>query len=566
MCAKKANPTLISFALGFVGKKELKEIQKVSKDCKAVAAKTLRGILNYAKDTEWGKAHNFRQILQTQSDASLYEMWQENVPPADYEDFRPFVERHKKGEENILFPGRPKMYATTSGTTNAPKWIPVTNEYYENVYQRMTHLWMYSFMMHRKDCFKGPAVSIVGKAVEGYAPDGTVYGSISGVTRRDVPEFMLPLHSAPADVFDIEDYNSRYYTIMRIALEQDVHILITPNPSTILEMQNNVNNNFKYYVEDIATGKLNSKLNIPADIRAKLEPLFKPNPMRSDELKELKEKYGTLLPKHYWPNMRVLTTWKCGNTKIYMGKFKDSFPENMLYQEFSYFASECRTGLVLNGGDDTVLFPHFHYFEFVEESELERENPKFKQIYELEVGKRYSIFITTYAGLYRYNMNDLIEVTGFYGTIPTIQFLQKINGIVSMTGEKVHERQFIEAVKSAEADTGIKTHFFVGFADVENSVYQVYYEFENPTISEESIIEFNDRVDENLKKVNIEYESKRDSNRVKKMNPHILRQNSFETFKQYCLKKGFRDGQFKLNLLMQDEKRRAIFNALVKKD
>ena len=69
------------------------------------------------------------------------------------------------------------------------------------------------------------------------------------------------------------------------------------------------------------------------------------------------------------------------------------------------------------------------------------------------------------------------SLVGFFGKIPTIQFIQKINGIISMTGEKLHEKQFIEAVKQTQKDTGIDVRFFVGFADVENSVYDFYYEF-----------------------------------------------------------------------------------------
>ncbi len=561
---KTKNLWLINFALGFVGKKQYRVAKNAAKNCKKTALNTLRGILDYAKDTEWGKSHNFSEILNAKTDEDLVSLWKKNVPPADYEDFRSFIDRHKNGEENILFPGKPKMYATTSGTTSKPKWIPITNEYYDNVYSKMTNLWLYTFMMYRPDCFAGPAMSIVGKAIEGYAPDGTVYGSVSGVTRRDIPDFIKPIHSAPADVFEITDYTARYYTIMRIGIEQDLHIIITANPSTIVEMQNNVNEFFDDYVKDIENGTLNEKLNISSEIRAALAPIFKPNPERAQELRELKQKYGNVLPKHYWPRLRVLTTWKCGNTKVYMDKFKNSFPEDMLYQEFSYFASECRTGLVLNGKDDTVLFPQYHYFEFIEEKDLDNPNPQFKQIYELEKGKRYSVFVTTYAGLYRYNMNDLVEVTENFGTIPTIQFIQKINGIISMTGEKLHESQFIQAVNNTEKETGNQLKFFVGFADVENSVYQIYYEFENEDISQEEITKFNKTVDEQLKKINIEYEAKRDSLRIAEPVANVLVKNSFEKFKEECLKNGFRDGQFKLNLLMQDEKRRAMFEKLKK--
>ena len=84
-------------------------------------------------------------------------------------------------------------------------------------------------------------------------------------------------------------------------------------------------------------------------------------------------------------------------------------------------------------------------------------------------------------------------------------------------------------------------------------------------MDEKKIAEFNDSVDRNLKSLNIEYEAKRDSFRVKSPIPHALQKDSFEHFKENCIKQGARDGQFKLNLLMQDEKRHAMFRELVRK-
>ena len=555
----------IKFLLGTIGKIRLFTLNKVARNCGKAQEKTLRGILEYAKDSEWGKAHNFAEILAAPTAEELYARWQKNVPPQDYEDLRPFVERHKNGEANVLFPGKPMMYATTSGTTKEPKWVPITNEYYSNVYSKMTHLWLYSFMMHRPKVFEGKCLSIVGKAIEGAAPDGTVYGSVSGVTRRDCPEFMKGLYAESADVFDIADYKARYYTLMRTGIELDIYLLITANPSTIIEMQKNVNENFEDYVKDIENGTLKADLNIPENVRKALEPCYTPNPKRAAELRELKAKYGNLLPKHVWPNIQVLTTWKCGNTRVYMEKFTDFFPEHMLYQEFGYFASECRTGLVMNGANDTVLFPHMHYFEFVKQEDIDNPNPRFYQLTELEQGKRYCVYVTTYAGLYRYNMNDLIEVTGKYKTIPTIQFIQKINGIVSMTGEKIHERQFMEAVEEAEKETGLKTQFYVGFADIENSTYRFYFEFADESITQETADNFGKVVDEKLQKINCEYEGKRVSFRVNDPMTFVLQKDSFEKYKKNCIERGTRDGQFKLNLLMQDEKRHAMFKELIRK-
>ncbi|MEE1064207.1 MAG: GH3 auxin-responsive promoter family protein [Paludibacteraceae bacterium] len=568
--AKSFNSVLAKFLLSVAGSINKKKLVKASIDCKKSQAETLRAILDYAKDSVYGKEHNFAKILEATSDDALFEAYRQNVKPNDYEDFRPYVERHKNGEENVLFPGKPKMYATTSGTTSEPKWIPITNEYYSNIYSKMTKVWLYSFIENRPEVFNGKIVSIVGKAIEGTAPDGTLYGSVSGVTQRDCPGFVKKLYTAPADVFTIADYKARYYCIMRFGIEQDVTLIVTANPSTIVEMQNNVNEFFDDYVDDIEKGTISSKINISDELRQKMlaEKNIKPNPKRAAELRALKAKYGTVLPKHYWPNLQILNTWKCGNTRMYLDKFKDSFPDCCLHQEFSYFSSECRAGLVMPETKDTngtVVFPHMHYFEFVEEHDIDSENPKFLQLHELEFGKKYCPYVTTWAGLYRYTMSDLLEVDGKFNSIPTIHMIQKINGIVTMTGEKLHERQFISAVEDASKATGKKLKFYIGFADIEISAYHFYYEFEDQNITQAEADEFNKLVDENLKKVNIEYEAKRASFRVKDPIAHILVENSFEKFKARCIDEGARDGQFKLNILLQDENRHAKFKDLVKK-
>lgn len=552
-----------NFLLGMAGGIQYLKLKSVSRNPRRASEQTLRGILNYAKDTVYGREHHFAEILAAKDDKELYALYQKYVPAQEYEALRPYVERHKNGEANVLFPGKPIMYATTSGTTKEPKWVPITDVYLNSVYGKMTKVWLFNFIKNRPKVFTGKIVSIVGKVIEGYAPDGTVFGSVSGVTQRDCPKFVKKLYASPADVFSITDYNARYYAIMRMGIERNITLIVTANPSTIVEMQNNVNEFYDQYVDDIEHGTLNKDLNISPEIRAAIQPYLKPNPERAAELRALKQKYGTVLPKHYWPNLQILNTWKCGNTKVYVDKFQHSFPEQMLHQEFGYFSSECRFGLVLDDTNNTVLFPHFHYYEFIEEHDLENEHPHFLQLHELEQGKRYCPFVTTYAGLYRYNMNDLVEVGPNFENTPTVHMIQKVNGIVSMTGEKLHERQFIEAVHAAEKELQMPVKFFVGFADLSISAYHFYYEFEDLATTQQQAEQFTRKVDQVLQQSNIEYKAKRESFRVKDPVTHRLQRESFEHFKAQCIAEGARDGQFKMNLLMQDEKRHAKFKTLV---
>jgi hypothetical protein len=556
---------LIRLALTIVGKKGIGELKKASKNAIKAQEQTLRDILNTAKDTVYGKERHFEKILQAANAQELFEQYQKEVPVNDYEDIRPYVERHKQGEANVLFPGKPKMYATTSGTTKEHKWSPITEQYFQEVYKVMKQLWFYSMITNKPKVFYGKTLSIVGKATEGAAPDGTLYGSISGISQRDIPGFMKALHPAPADIFNIADYKARYYTIMRMGIEQDITLIITANPSTLVEMQNNANEFYGDYVEDIEKGTLSRKFPIPDEIRAVLEAIIKPNPERAAELRSLKAQYGNVLPKHYWPNMQAVNVWFCGNTSIFLEKVKDSFPKTCVFHEFGYFATECRPGIVLKSNTpDTVIFGHKVYVEFIHESELESEDPHVYQMYEVKKGERYCMVVTTSAGLYRYNMYDLVEITGFMNQFPTLKLIQKVNGTVNITGEKLHERQFIEAVHAAERDTGNRVAFFVGFADVTKPTYRFYYEFVNSDITQEKAENFTRVLDEYLKKYNIEYESKRSSNRLKYPETAVLINESFEKFKSTCIDKGYRDGQFKVNLLMQDEKRHALFKELVR--
>jgi len=556
---------LTRLGLTIVGKKGLRELDKASKNGKKALARTLRDILSVSKDTVYGKEHHFDEILATKTPEEMFALYQQYVPVNDYEDLRPYIERHKNGEPDILFPGKPKFYATTSGTTREPKWIPVTERYYRQVYRIMNQIWFYCWIRTKPRTFYGKSLSIVGKAIEGAAPDGTVYGSISGVIQRDVPSFIKKTYSAPTDVFLISDYRARYYALLRMGLAQNISVITTANPSTLVEMVSNVNEYFDDYCDDIEHGTISEKYPIDPEIRSAIQAYIKPNPERAAELRALKKRYGTLLPKHYWPDLQMITCWFCGNTRIYYERVRDTFPSDSMFHEYGYISTECKAGVVLKSNSkDTVIFGHKNHIEFIHEADLEAPNPHVYQAYEVKPGQRYCMIVTTCSGLYRYNTDDLVEITGFYNEFPVIEFIQKVNGTVSITGEKLHERQFIEAVHEVEKKTGKIAPFFVGFADPQKSNYKFYFEFANDVVSITEAEEFTGYLDSCLQEYNPEYRDKRVSGRLKEPEFALLQPDSFERFKEACLNRGYRDGQFKVNLLMQDEKRHALFKELVK--
>lgn len=553
---------LINFGLRCLSFIPRIELSLASRFPEQASARTLRRILRLSANTVYGREHHFASICKARKPEHLFRLYEKSVKPAEFEAFRPYVERHKKGERNVLIPGKPLMYATTSGTTSQPKWIPISTTYMKEVYSSMSHIWLDNFARLRPKFLSGGLVVSVAKVVEGYAEDGTIFGSVSGVTARELPGFIRERFVTPSEVYDIKDYSARYYTMMRLAIAHSVTYIVAPNPSTIMELVHNAEEYFEDYIEDIEKGTLSSKFDIPEKIRAALAPKIKADPQRADFLRKIKAEHPVPQIKHWWPELQFLSSWKCGNTAIAAAKVSEQLPECCCYQELGFFASECRFGLVLDQGIDTTLFPHYHFYEFVEESELDKPDPRFYRLHELEQGKRYCIFVTTLSGLFRYNMNDLVEVGGWYHKTPKIHMVQKVNGIVSITGEKLYEKQFIEAVHMAEKETGWKVNFFIGFANPEDSLYDFYYEFENRTVRKAKARKFTEIVDARLKEMNIEYESKRASNRLKMPETFVLKKNAYDLFKKRSLQEGARDGQFKLVMLLQDKRRQRWINSL----
>ena len=555
---------LINLGLAIMSLPGRMSLARASRNPEKASARTLRKILNLAKNTAYGKEHHFGAIVKARKPEQLFRLYEKSVRASEYESFRPYVERHKHGEANVLIPGKPLMYATTSGTTSKPKWIPISQKYMKDVYDVMSHIWLDNFARVRPKFLSGGLVVSVAKVVEGYAEDGTIFGSVSGVTAKKIPSIIRKRFVTPPEVYDISDYTARYYVMMRLAIAHSVSYIVAPNPSTLLELIHNAEEYFDDYIEDIEKGSISEKFDVSPEIRSVLAGFTVPDPERADFLRRVKEKCGGKPQlKDWWPDMQLLSSWKCGNTAIAAEKVQQQLPAGCCYQELGYFASEYRFGLVLDEGIDSTLFPNYHYYEFIEESDLENPEPRFLRLHELEQGKRYCIYVTTFSGLYRYNMNDLVEVGGWNGKTPKIHMVQKVNGIVSITGEKLYEKQFIEAVHEAERQSGLKANFFIGFADPEEACYDFYYEFEKRKIRRSKAEAFTKIVDSQLMEMNIEYQSKRASHRLKEPKTFVLKRNAYDHFKRRSLLEGARDGQFKLVMLLQDKRRQRWINSLI---
>ncbi|MCP4138624.1 MAG: GH3 auxin-responsive promoter family protein [bacterium] len=523
------------------GSKDLKAIIKSTYDPGRYQHEFLKSVVNESKNTVFGKEHNFESIRN-------YEDFKKNVPIRTYDDHSPYIERMTKGEDDVLFPGKPFMYNTSSGTTGKPKLVPISNEFYQRL-SRFNKQWFYSIVLDNPHIYDGRSLSSVGKAVEGYVEDGTPIGSISGNSIKTIPKVLKSTHSAPYPLYCIDDYDKKYYAIMRMAVMYNVTLSICPSIANILRYHQVFMDNFDDMINDIRLGTM------PVDImdmldeegRAEVEELLIPQPGRADELVKLKEKYGNdLKPKHYWPNLATMNAWVQGNFSLLMDKVKENFPETTVIRSFGYQASEGRFGISLaNHWTYSVLVPGHYFYEFILEDEIDDENPAVYTLTEIEEGKRYFIFITNGSGLYRYDMNDIIEVCGRHNNSPLIKFIQKGAGITSITGEKLSEEQVILAVGEVSKSTGVDIKNYIMFADKKAFKYEFFAEF-SKEIDTGKKRDFINQVDGKLKEYNLEYASKRGSSRLDQPILIELPEDSYDKIKRRLVSLGIaKDGQYK---------------------
>jgi GH3 auxin-responsive promoter len=183
---------------------------------------------------------------------------------------------------------------------------------------------------------------------------------------------------------------------------------------------------------------------------------------------------------------------------------------------------------------------------------------------QLQVGRRYFVYVTNASGLYRYDMNDIVEVAGRYGQTPLIRFIQKGKGVVSYTGEKLYEVQVIAAVDQALASLRGRYHFIAAVAElVEGTTPRLVFliEFDDPVADHDGSA-LVDRIDAALGDQNEEYQTKRKSLRYGAPIIRVVRSGEFDRYRRRMVETGQRaDGQFKVLRLTSDTSFAAEFAA-----
>jgi hypothetical protein len=517
----------------------------------------LRQILETNADTEFGRRHGFGGI-------SSFQQFQERVPISAYEDLEPYITAEMDGRPNQLTKEPPVLFTTTSGTTGNRKYIPMTREG-KRAKSHLTWLWFCGLYRDHPGIVGGRILSVVSPEVESHAPSGVPIGAESGHGYRTMPGPVKSMYTAPYPVFAVEDYEAKYYTLLRLAAGQNISCIATVNPSTVVLLGDRLAQHTEPIIRDVRDGSLSSEFSVPQDLRDSLH--LKPDPERARHLERAAAAGGGLLrPGLAWPELAAVGCWKGGTVGAYLARFDTLFPQRPPVRDFGYYATELRGSVPLSDqGDAGVIAVGTNVLEFhPAEEDRAPQGRELLRLEQLEPGQRYFVYVTNDSGLYRYDMNDIVEVAGHYGQTPLIRFIQKGKGVVSFTGEKLYEVQVIAAVEAALAAMRGRYHFITAVAElVEGTTPRLVFltEFDN-SVAEHDGSALVDRLDAALGDQNDEYQTKRKSLRYGAPIIRIVRSGEYDRYRRRMVETGQRaDGQFKILRLTSDTSFAAEFAA-----
>ena len=538
-------------AIGLSQHRRYRHLLQSATDPRSAQSDVLRTVLAKNEATEFGAAHQFDTIRGQDE-------YRRAVPVQSYEDLRPLIECQELTGRPCLTIERPVYFNRTSGTVARPKHIPLTAGGLRRIrgFQRLS-----AYNQSRKsDVFRGRVFGITGAAVEGRMDGGTPYGSASGLLYENQSRFVKSRYVLPNWVSKIEDYDTRYLVMATLGVaERDVSGVATANPSTLVRLLATINDNVDTILRAVATGVLPDQ-EILASSQGVRPKVLCANPRRARSLTRLAERSGSLSYADIWPDLAGLATWTAGSCGVPLHSLRDSLPVQTKVIELGYVSSEFHSTLNVDI-ERNVCLPTLNdgVFEFVERRKREQGKADFLGLHEIQDDEEYYIFITTPEGLYRYDMNDIVRVTGRVANTPTLTFVQKGQGVTSITGEKLHENQALDAVAALLKDHNIRSHFFVMLADQSEASYTLFIEMLDceSDHGEELALE----LDARLRTLNIEYGSKRDSGRLAPTRIRILREGSADAYRRDRVAHGQRDAQFKFLHLQYAHECRFDFDA-----
>ncbi len=431
-------------------------------DCYATQAQqlqldVLKKLLSKASDTQWGHQHGYSKTLS-------YEKFVQQTPVNTYEDLKGYIDEMRQGKADLLWPGKVRWYAKSSGTTNdKSKFIPVSKDGLHNIHYAggFDSVTWYLRNNPKSRVFDGKALILGGSHAPNYNQKNSLVGDLSAILIENINPLVNLVRTPKKETALLSDFEIKRTRIAQEAMKQNVTNL-SGVPSWMMSVLNRV-------IELSGANNL-------CEVWPNLEVFFH----GGVAFAPYKEQYHHLIPS-----------------------------AGMHYME-TYNASEGFFGLQDDPNDPamSLMIDYDIFFEFIPMEELDNDHPTVLPLWDIEVGKNYAMVISTSCGLWRYLIGDTIKFTqkNPYKFIITGRTKFFINAF----GEELIVDNAEKGLAEACAQTGAQVQEYTAapvFMDEHGKCrHQWLIEFSKEP---EDINAFAQILDQALQKINSDYEAKR---------------------------------------------------------
>ncbi|PIF05194.1 MAG: hypothetical protein CSA36_08070 [Draconibacterium sp.] len=491
---------LLNSVVNWINFKRIYQIQLYREYPLEIQNETLFELINSAKNTDWGKKHDFSKITSIPA-------FQHALPLQDYNDVKPWVERLINGERDLLWPGEIKWFAKSSGTTSSKsKFIPVTKEAIEFCHMRGPRDVFAQYIKNFPGTrvLKGKTLTLGGSHRINNITNNSYFGDLSAILLENVPFWSDFIRTPSTEIALIEEFEEKMERIIETTLDQNITSFAgVPSWNLVL---------FKRVLEK--TGK-NNLLEI-------------------------------------WPNLEVFVHGGV-SFEPYREQFRKLIPsENMHYME-TYNASEGFFAIQDDPNDDAMLLmlDYGVFYEFIPMDEFGQENPSICTLAEVETDVNYAMVISTNTGLWRYIIGDTIKFTS--KNPYKIKITGRTKHFINAFGEELIIDNAEKALQFAcEQTNAIVNEYTAGpvfIKDDQKGTHQWIIEFEKAPDKLETFITL---LDQTLQNLNSDYEAKRHKNLTLEQPKIVVAPTG--TFYNWMKKRGKIGGQNKIPRLSNNRK------------
>ena len=491
---------LLNSIISWVNVKRLHQIDLFKKYPYDVQQEVFANLIEQAAKTTWGIQYGYDSIYSV-------EEYQNRVPISTYDDVKPYIQRLRDGEQNLLWPTEIKWFAKSSGTTSdKSKFIPVSIESLEDCHFRggKDVIAIYTKERPETGVLKGKTLTLGGSAEVNNFSNASYYGDLSAVLIENLPFWAQFIRTPAAEIALIPDFEEKLDKITRSTVGENVtSIAGVPSWNLIL-------------------------------LRTVLDYTGKSNILE------------------VWPNLELFTHGGISFTP-YREQFRELIPSDKMNYLETYNASEGFFGIQDElGRDDMLLMLDLGiFYEFLTMDQVHEKNPKAITIGDVELGVNYALVISTNGGLWRYMIGDTVIFTSLYPH--RIKISGRTKYYINAFGEEVIEDNAEKALMKACSETGATIKEYTAgplyMSSDSKGAHEWMIEFDTAPGNMERFARI---LDLTLQEVNSDYEAKRHKNLTLEAT-HIIAVEP-GTFYKWMQKRGKLGGQNKIPRLSNNRK------------